>query len=128
MSVLEKINAMAKNVSEKATDAIETTKLNNKIAEENRKIVDYKREIGEAIWQKFELGEEVPAEVKEFCENIEACKMAIDESSMEVQKIKDEQGITEEEPAEALAKVMCPVCGSENIEGTKFCGECGAKL
>lgn len=129
MSVLEKINAIAKNVSEKATDAIETTKYNNKITEENRNIVDYKREIGENIWKKFELGEDVPVEVKDLCENIESSKMIIDESLMEIQKIKDEQGTTgEETPAKELAKIMCPACGSENAGGTRICGKCGAKL
>lgn len=128
MSIMEKVNAMAKNVSEKATDAMETTRLNTKISEENKKIFDLHKVIGGVIWNKFEMGEEVPYEVKEFCERIKESQEIIEESTMEIQKIKEDQGDEVEKSQVEVPKILCPACGLENNEGTKFCGECGAKL
>ena len=70
MSIFDKVNKMAKNVTEKATEAMEITRLNTKIGEENRNILDYQKKIGEIIWSKFEAGEVLSPEIAEICENI----------------------------------------------------------
>jgi len=128
MSLFDKMNLMAKNVTEKATDAIEITKLNTKIGEENKNIIENQRKIGEIIWSKFEIGEGIPPEVTALCETIRLSKGSIDAIVQEIQKLKDEQVSTSELNTHEQIKAKCPACGSENAEGTRFCGECGAKL
>ena len=55
---------LAKQVGEKANDALEITKLNAKIASEKAEIDKEMKKISEALFEKFSKGEEVPEEYK----------------------------------------------------------------
>ncbi|WP_028829814.1 zinc-ribbon domain-containing protein [Proteocatella sphenisci] len=133
MSIFDKVNKMARNVTEKATEAMEVTRLNTKVGEENRNILEYQKKIGEIIWNKFEAGEVLSPELAEVCENIKNSKGVIAGIMNDIQKLKDEVDPSESPaaPSESSAEakgVVCPACGAANTEETKFCGECGAKL
>jgi len=130
MSIFDKVNKMAKNVTEKASEAMETTRLNAKVGEENRNIMEYQKKIGEIIWNKFESGEVLSPELADVCENIKNSKDVIAGIMIEIQKLKDEEMPVEEnvKAAAEVNGVICPACGVVNTEETKFCGECGAKL
>lgn len=51
--------------------------------------------------------------------------MALYSKNEEMTEIECEENISVSVPA---ASVFCPVCGTENQFGVKFCGECGARL
>lgn len=57
MAFFDKLNDLAKNVSDKANDAIETTKLNNKINAEKAAIAEDFKKIGEYYYAKHATGE-----------------------------------------------------------------------
>lgn len=80
---------LAKQVGEKANDALEITKLNAKISTEKAEIEKEMKKISETLFEKFSKGEEVPEEVREFCDNIKTRYVNIDAIKAEIEKIKD---------------------------------------
>ena len=83
---------LAKQVGEKANDALEITKLNAKIASEKAEIDKEMKKISEALFEKFSKGEEVPEEIKGFCDNIKARYVNIDGIKEEIEKVKKAVG------------------------------------
>ena len=134
MALFDKLSDLAKNITEKTTDAIETGKLTNKINSEKNLAGEELKKIGAFYYEKYvESGEAAP-EVLEFCESAKAHYDAADEAQAEIDRIR-----AESEAAKAAAAVsepvssapfgnICPECGKENGEGVKFCGGCGTKL
>ena len=59
---------LAKQVSDKTNDALEISKLNSKISAERVEIEKEKKKISETLIEKFAKGEEIPEEIKGFCE------------------------------------------------------------
>lgn len=117
---LNKLGDMAKNAADKTGDMIEIGKLNAKISTEQATIITIKQKIGSYYYEHFDTGGEYPLEVSELCQQIKVCEHAIAEIQGEIAALKGEV------PGEAESK--CPACGAANSLGTKFCGECGAKL
>ena len=74
----------AKQVGDKTNDALEISKLNTKIAE----IEKEKKKLSDALFERFARGEEVPEEVKEFCNNIKSHLLNIDGFKEEIEKVK----------------------------------------
>ncbi len=128
MAFFEKLNQVAKNLGDKTTDAIEITKLNTKIASENLAAAEQLKKIGEFYYQQFASGNEVAAEVMEFCIAVKAHYDAKEAAQTEIEKIKAENEA--EKPAEEKTAEVnkCPSCQQENAPGTKFCQNCGMKL
>ena len=93
---------LAKQVSDKTNDALEISKLNSKIAAERLEIEKEKKKISEALFDKFAKGEEVPEEIKEFCENIKARFQNIDSLNAEIEKVKNTAGKKAEEVKDAV--------------------------
>lgn len=92
MAIFDKIGSMAKNVtekvSEKATDAIELTKLNTRVSDENKRIAQSHGQLGEIIFQKYLNGEELSEEVIKICDSIKESKSKIAELQEEIKKVK----------------------------------------
>ena len=93
---------LAKQVSDKTNDALEISKLNSKIAAETVEIEKEKKKISEALFDKFAKGEEVPEEIKEFCENIKTRFLNIDNLNAEIEKVKSTAGKKAEEVKDAV--------------------------
>ena len=78
----------AKQVGDKTNDALEISKLNTKISAENAEIEKEKKKLSDALFERFARGEEVPEEVKEFCDNIKSHLLNIDGLKEEIEKVK----------------------------------------
>ena len=63
MAFFDKLNQVAKNLGDKTTDAIETTKLNSKINSERNAADDELKKIGEFYYSVFANGGSVAPEV-----------------------------------------------------------------
>ena len=95
---------LAKQVSDKTNDALEISKLNSKIAAEKVEIEKEKKKISEALFDKFAKGEEVPEEIKEFCENIKTRFQNIDGLNAEIENVKNTAGKRAEEVKDAAVE------------------------
>lgn len=78
----------AKQVGDRTNDALEISKLNTKISAENAEIEKEKKKLSDALFERFARGEEVPEEVKEFCDNIKSHLLNIDGFKEEIEKVK----------------------------------------
>lgn len=127
MAFFDKLNDIAKNVGDKANDAIETTKLNNKINTEKAAIAEEFRKIGEYYYTKHTAGEAIDTEIGEYIASVNAHKTVIMDAETQIRTLK-EQAATPRISAASVGNIVCQVCGKQNSPGTKFCCECGGKL
>jgi len=129
MAFFDKLNEVAKNIGDKAGEAIETTKLNSKINSEKNAIDGKYKKIGEFYYQQYQAGENLPEEAAAFCAEIDAHNAAIADAKAEIERIKTENAAAAPPPAAPTSgETFCPACGKANQSGTKFCAECGEKL
>ena len=127
MAFFDKLNDLAKNVGDKANDAIETTKLNSKINTEKAAIAEEFKKIGEHYYTKHTAGETIDSEIEEFIVAIDSHKTVILEAEMQIRALKEEAAAPHA-PIASVGSLVCPACGKQNKPGTKFCCECGGKL
>lgn len=149
MAFFDKLGEMAKSVSEKASDSIETNKLVSEINLTKGNIQSFQRELGEFYWAKFAVGEQLEEEAMLICDKIVAAQDKIRELEAQIDQIKAEGEArkaereaekAEKKAAEKAAEAelaaekagmekapipVCAGCGAVLAEGTKFCGECG---
>ena len=144
MALLSKLSGFAKNIGDKASEAIETTKLNSKISTEKNAVAECMRQIGEYYYEKYLTGECDP-DIAELCAAIDGHNKAIADTQAEIARIQAETAAqtqartasaapqAQASPALAQAPAAqagfpCPSCGAINPPDTKFCAECGAKM
>lgn len=149
MAFFDKLGEMAKNVSEKASDSLETNKLISEINITKGNIQAYQRELGEFFWAKFAVGEKLDEEAMLICDKIVVAQDKIRELEAQIDQIKAESEARKAERAaekaekkaaekaeeaeqaaekagfEKPAVPTCAGCGAELAEGMKFCGQCG---
>ena len=126
MAFLNKIGEMAKNVGDKTGDMIEVGKLNSRVSEAEKRIVEKKREIGEYCWARYITNIQLEPEVAKLCAAIKEEEALIAKTQAEIRSIKADKAAA---PVVVEAGLLrCQECGAHNPEGTKFCQECGAKL
>ncbi|NCU32570.1 MAG: hypothetical protein EOM23_06485, partial [Candidatus Moranbacteria bacterium] len=70
MAFLDKLSSIAKDVTEKAGEAVEITKLKAKVNKEKSAIEESLKKIGEYYLEKFNAGEISDEAVKVFCDEI----------------------------------------------------------
>ena len=112
---------LAKQVGEKANDALEITKLNAKISAEKVEIEKEMKKISEALFEKFPKGEEVPGEIREFCDNIKTRYANIDSIKEEIEKVKNTVGEKAKEVKDAVVE------GAEDVKDAVVKGAGDAK-
>lgn len=103
----EKTASFAKATTEKAENAIETGKLNSRIAAEERNISAITLKIGEYFLAKLDSGEILDSDVMNMFEGVKICRNNIANFRKEIEAInapKDVPACSECEPAEQPAK------------------------
>ena len=145
MAFFDKLNQVAKNLGDKTTDAVETTKLNTKIHTEKKALEEELKKIGEFYYNVYANGGSVAPEVLEFCQKAKEHYDAIEGAQAGTNQIKAENEAAKapaytaqtapvyEAPVTPVVEAapagnVCSACGALNSEGTKFCFECGNKL
>ncbi|MDR3299037.1 MAG: zinc ribbon domain-containing protein [Candidatus Accumulibacter sp.] len=137
MAFFDTLGDIVRNIGDKATDALETTKLNTKINAEKTAIAECMRRIGEYYHAKHQAGEPDDSGVAEIHAAIDGHNAAIAETQAEITRIQAENAaqaaraaaaVPAATAAPAAGEIVCPSCGKANVPGTKFCRECGGKL
>jgi predicted nucleic acid-binding Zn ribbon protein len=128
MAFLDKLNTFTKNVSDKANDVIELTKLNSKINSEKAEIDGLLKKIGSYYYEKHMAGEAVDSGIAEMIAAVDAHNAAIRETEAQIKALKEEPAAAAPAAAAPIGGIVCPSCGKQNVAGTKFCSECGGKL
>jgi len=103
MAFFDKLNQVAKNIGDKTTDAIETTKLNNKSNAERTAAGEDFKKIGEYYYNVYVNGGSVAPEVLEACQSAKAHLDAAAAAQAEVERIKAENEAAKAAQAQAAA-------------------------
>ncbi len=107
----EKTASFAKATTEKAENAIETGKLNSRIAAEERSISAITLKIGEYYLAKLDSGEILDGDIMNMFESVKACRNNIANFRKEIEAINAPKEVT----AEAAAPT-CPCCEAAPAE------------
>ena len=107
----EKTASFAKATTEKAENAIETGKLNSRIAAEERNISAITLKIGEYFLAKLDSGEILDSDVMNMFESVKVCRNNIANFRKEIEAITSPKEV----PAEAAAPA-CPCCEAAPTE------------
>lgn len=130
MAFFDKLNQVAKSLGDMTSDAIETSKLNGKVAAERLAATEQLTKIGEHYYNKFLANGEVDSEVIEFCNKAKEHMDLADATQAEIDQIKlqkEEAGAAQVNATTSSSK-CCPSCGMTLGEGVKFCQGCGTKI
>ena len=147
MAFLDKLGGIAKNIGDKASDSVQTTKLNGKIKAEKTAIAELQQKIGAYCYERHAAGQAGDPGAAEWLAAIDGHNAAIAELQAEVARIQAEnaaqaapappasagadpipQAIPVPVAAEAPAPSFCTACGAQVTPGLRFCGSCGAQL
>lgn len=133
MALFDRLNDLAKNITEKTSEVIETGRISSRVSTEKNLAGEELKKIGGYYYQLYASGGEVAAEVTEFCAAAKAHYDAAAEAQAEIDRIRAEneaaRAAAQAEPAaDTPAGAVCPGCGRENAAGTKFCAHCGTKM
>ena len=121
MEILEKIGDAAsktyKFTAEKTSKIAKETKLRIKINECKRKIEEIYEEIGEAVYQKHVVDEDIKMdELKEKCEEIDNLSQKIIECKNEILSLKEKRQCANCYEEIEINAHYCPNCGFEQPE------------
>lgn len=88
MAFLDKMSNIAKNVGDKAGDAIEITKLNAKISGEKKAIEEVLVKIGNLYYDKYTQGQATDPEAAQFMAEIDSHRLAIQQAEEQIRITK----------------------------------------
>lgn len=134
MAFFEKLNDIAKNIGDKTSDIVETTKLSAKIGNERTAIAESLRKLGEYYYDLHKDGASLDGAVAELLSDLDARHRNIAEMQAQIDSIKagnaakaDAEPAAERSGEEIPIREMryCTECAAEIPAGAKFCGKCG---
>ncbi|MCL2300580.1 MAG: hypothetical protein FWC27_10605 [Firmicutes bacterium] len=88
MAFLDKLGSAARNVGDKAGNALEIGKLKGKAKDEEKAIAECIRKIGEYYYGLHKAGEGLAEEAAALCAQIDGHNAAIEEAQADIEKIK----------------------------------------
>jgi hypothetical protein len=89
MAFLDKLSSVAKDMTEKAGDAVEVTKLKSKVSKEKSAIEEVLQKIGGYYLDKFIAGEEMDEAVAVMCKEITDHNKTIDDLMNQIAVVKE---------------------------------------
>lgn len=107
----KKVSDVTHTVESKGRDLADITKLNFRIAEEERKLDDTYKEIGKSFVEKF--GDKASGSMAVLIEEIREHEKAVADYKRQLRELK---GVT-----------LCKSCGAELSSDAVFCAACGEK-
>ena len=107
------ISSAASNAAQKTKEVAETAKINMSINGKESDIKQTYTTMGEMLYTKYRE-ETLPSELAELCANIDSIKAEIADLKQRIIVLRK--------------IVICPGCGIENSDTSKFCVQCGATL
>ena len=131
MAFFDKLNDIARTVSDMTSEALETTKMSSKINSEKSSVSELQKKIGEYYYNKYAEGQSVDEEILPLFTEIDEHLKIISDAQAEIERIKQQAEDTKSEtsvPSDNPDANTCNNCGASNAIGTKFCSECGNKL
>ena len=151
MALIDKLGELAKNVGDKTSGLIETSRLMGRARSQESAVAELKKELGQYVYEQYLNGESFDEEAIERCADIKAGEEAVEEIYAELQRRKEENarpaagsaacrdcGCTLPDGAcycphcgakvEARAKTFCPQCGRETEPDACYCSQCGAPI
>lgn len=120
MAFFDKLSEVAKNVTDRAADGLETNRLTGDISLEKGNIQCFQRELGEFYWAKFVLGEKLEDEAMLICDKIVVAQERIKSLEAQIEQIKAEREAekaerkAEKAAAQAAAKAEAAAQALEN--------------
>jgi len=112
MAFIDNLKKFGKDVAQKSSEMVETTKLNMSISQEKEKITRLYTEIGSLVYKEYKAGNDVG--FGEKCVQIAEAEGKIEELQKKIMEIKN--------------TTKCPGCGAEVSTETVFCAQCGTKI
>lgn len=112
MAFMDDLKKFGKNVAQKSSEMVETTKLNMSISQEKDKINKIYYEMGSAVYEQYKAGNDLG--LGEKCMQIVEIEAKIAEFQAKIMELKN--------------STKCPGCGAEVSTETVFCASCGTKL
>ena len=135
MAFLDKLTDIAKNAKSGAEDLVETTKLNSRISEEQKKITRIKQQLGQFIWEQYAAGTEaLPQGAVDLCRQIDAANEQIANLNLQINLIKSQANASKAAPTPAAQSEepapygRCFSCGAPLGEGARICSVCGTAV
>ena len=136
MAFLDKLTDIAKNAKSGAEDLVETTKLNGRINDEQKKITRIKQQLGQVIWELYATGSEaLPPNGLDLCRQIDASNEQIASLNLQINLIKSQANASKSAPTPTPAATgepsphgCCFRCGAPLDEGARFCSACGTAI
>ena len=112
MNFTGKLNAGITSFVQNMKNGADNCKLDGQIAEQQRKIKELIKEIGNLAVVRLEAGDEMSPEIMERYTAVKEAK----------------EKILELEKERKISSVACPNCGAKTSVGMRYCGKCGANM
>ena len=91
MAFLDKLGGMARNVGDKASDALETGKLGGKVKAGEKAIAEAMQKLGAYYYGLHQAGEALAEEAAALCAEIDGHNEAIAQAKADIERIKTGQ-------------------------------------
>lgn len=112
MNFTGKLNAGMASLAQNMKNGADNCKLDGEIAQQQRKIRQLIKEIGNLAVVRLEAGDEMSPEIMERYAAIKEIK----------------EKISELETERKVSIAVCPRCGAKTSIGMNYCGKCGANM